>query len=430
MFPTKYLFVNAKFRSDLIDNILNGNIIIDQHVCNCIYKVIIIDNGEKEFISNFNGKDEPCDYKTILYNLDYGLYYLGIGASGFVAQVQSRNDYRLKYALKIIMYENFEEFGEIDNPNRAENLEVTILKILNQRILLPKISPHIILYIQDFRCSGIPVLWAKDKSSKFELYLRRLDDQYYMDHSIVLISELAEFGSLEDILNKNKLSEFDLTVIYFQFIYTLAQIQRIIPGFRHNDMYLSNILVQEDKNYERNKYYVYYYQSRYYFVPVTPIQIKFWDFETSNIIGETRNVREFVMTAEEDGYRHTYNNYYDLHLFTNMLLVKIKEEKKPRGINIDNSELVKLFEIVVPIEYYGLNTENTSGGRLLPDIEYITPDKLLQTRNYVSGMFKKDLADIYSNFVKDHVVDAFGVDLGYVKELVKDNIDPRATIDY
>lgn len=38
-YTTKYLFNNAKFRSDLINKILDGTIQIDQNACNCIYRI-------------------------------------------------------------------------------------------------------------------------------------------------------------------------------------------------------------------------------------------------------------------------------------------------------------------------------------------------------------------------------------------------------
>src|SRR6185436_20722677 len=133
-------------------------------------------------------------------------------------------------------------------------------------------------------------------------------------------------------------------------------------------------------------YYIYQYEGLYYKIPLIATQIKFWDYDFANIIGETNNFKSKEFSPDSFGYRHTKNHYYDLHIFTNDLLMMrdpILSGKNLMPTIPVNSEIVKLFETVVPPIYYGRSTKNTSYGRLKPDIEYITPHKLLTQNPYI-----------------------------------------------
>ncbi len=451
---TEYLFKNSAYRSELINQLLTGQLKIDPQMCNCIYKVDI--NKKKASLSTLEvnvdgqGQAQPCDYATTLTNLGYDIKYLGAGAYGLAAKVCTTKTCDLSYAIKIIMYDNQEQhdfYGSTTNPNRPENIEVRIFKILNERILYPGLSPHIALYIQDFTCKGVPVLWKPGQKLPFDQYSRQLlttkDEDgdtvplgaesqvpnYRSDKSLILISELCKLGSMTTYLTLNSkiITEEMLSTLVFQFIYTFAQIQRVIPGFRHNDSHGGNILVQADDNYNgvSDRYYIYHYNNKFFQVPVTSAQIKLWDFDFANIVGETANLKAELFDESEFGYRHVKNDYYDLHLFINDLLM-IKNGAEPYELDLlplvdKDSPVLKLLTEIVPEKYYGRESANTSYGRLRPNIEYVTPDQLLMGTTEINpGHYLPKTYEVTLDQIKpETIMGVYGINRAEFDELVK-----------
>lgn len=432
---TEYIFKNSKFRSQLINNILDGTITINQQACKCIYQ-IKPDKTDDESESSGNmtmtinldkdGLPDKCSYATTLANLGYSLKYLGSGTYAFAAKVCEDDQCNLTYALKMIMYLNNTDAysSNLNDPNRPENIEVTMLKRLNMEILYPKISPHITLYIQDFKCTGIPILWnmydvSKD-SEAFEKYIGDTisgGQEYYDNQAIIMLSEMSKYGSLHNFMINNAkiINEDWLADIFFQFNYTLAQIQNKWNGFRHNDCHLGNLLLQSDDNYGPmdeviDRYYIYYYMGSYFKFNITKFQLKFWDFDFSNIFGITNNQRSKAFAPEEFGYRHNSNHYYDLHLFVNNIL-NISDHllSIPK-----HSPLMNLFKSIVPTEYQGMSKNNVLHySRLIPDIQLTTPDEIMKNK-YLMDKYAIDLDQIDI----DKVVDAFGIDFDKLKSLI------------
>lgn len=138
------------------------------------------------------------------------------------------------------------------------------------------------MYIQNFRCSGLPVIWKRNDDSEFDHYVNNFFKFDNLNNCQILISELAQYGDVDNYLSKlnleGNMSEDTLSILYFQFIYTLSQIQKLIPGFIHNDCHTGNILVQRDTYFDptSQQFYLYHYEDNYYMIPVTDFQIKFW----------------------------------------------------------------------------------------------------------------------------------------------------------
>jgi hypothetical protein len=434
---TDYLFKNSTFRTELINKLLTGQLKIDHSMCNCIYKVNINTSSLSTLEVNVDGKGKakPCDYATTLVNLGYDMKYLGAGAYGLAAEICTDEKCDVSYAIKVIMYQNKRIYEPTTNPDRPENIEVRIFKILNQRILYPNISPHIALYIQDFKCDGVPVLWkagvkqSYDKYSSNLLKTTDLEVSYKSDKSIVMISELCMFGSLIDFMSTNPkfLTEKKLSNLAFQFVYTMAQIQQVIPGFRHNDCHGSNILMQDDKNYNKvsERFYIYHYKNKFFRLPVIFMQLKLWDFDLANIVGETNNLKYQTFDEDEFGYRHVKNDYYDLHLFINDQRMFKKGvspyEKGSLPLISEDSPLMKWYSQIVPDKYYGRDTATTGYGRLRPNIEYITPDQLLMgtapqdTEQYLLKTYEVTLDQINPSTI----MGVYGIDREEFDQLLK-----------
>lgn len=418
---TKYIFDNSKFRSQLINQLLDGTLKINPDVCQCIYRLNSTTDVVESLKVNVDGNysAQPCNYATTLSNLGYSIKFLGAGAYGLAGKICQDPDCHLTYAIKIMAFnEDYPE--DVDDPNRPENIEIEVIKILNERILLPKMSPHITLYIQHFRCEGLPALWQPRQTAKYDQYVFDViaSGDYKDDTFNVLISELCQYGSLLDFIKNNtsQLTDISLVVIYFQFVYTLAQIQKIIPGFRHNDCHCGNILVQEDDNFKNHpdKFYLYYYDGHYYRLPVYPFLIKFWDFDFANVPGELTNPKPDMIDGESFGYRHTLNPYYDLHLFTNSLMSFVPAR-------LHNTDIFELFEAVVPDAYRGQESSEVSYGRLIPDNNLIDPAEVLNDP-YLSSMCEIQQDEINL----DEIIDVYGIDLQTVKNNLKKPVTPKA----
>lgn len=118
---TSYLFNNAKFRSHLINQLLDGKLKINTDVCNCIYKVNDANGRITSFQVNVDGqfRAQPCDYQTTLSNLGYSLKFLGKGSYGLAGKICQDKDCLLTYAIKVMAFDK-DYKGDYNNPNRPE----------------------------------------------------------------------------------------------------------------------------------------------------------------------------------------------------------------------------------------------------------------------------------------------------------------------
>jgi hypothetical protein len=460
-----FLFDNAKFRNNLIDKILNGLIHIDTNFDQCIKQYFVRDDNDLNDSDNIendliNNLDQKNNYAKILTDLGYRISYLGQGNCGFSFSICQIENQLNGYALKMIVFSDNPKYGSFNDPNRPENMEIFMIKKLNEEILLPKISPHINLYIRDFTCDGLLTLYAKNNqklSMEYRSFLLNLesDDEekknaYIVNRSNLLISELAVFGSLDSYLNKYEktITNDIISIIYFQVIYTFAQIEKVLPGFRHNDCHLSNILAQIDQNYllntNKDKFYIYAYDDHFYKVPVIQIQSKLWDFFFSNIAEQTNNPALNVFSVEKWGLRNNDNHYYDLHMFTNAIFKFIIDFHSDEGlIGVSYcSEFIDFLKRVVPEKYRGfycyqnqpkiqtpkkysmvdlnIMTESNesciiNNGRLIVDDHYTTAKFVLTNDQYIKNKYETSLNQIQI----EQIVDSYGIDFDQLKKRIE-----------
>lgn len=392
-FNTYAIFDNAVFRSQLIEQLLDGTLVIDPQLCHCIYQVTPdsqLESFEVNVDQHYQAK--PCSYETTLHNLGYSIKFLGKGFYGLAAQICQDSECQLTYALKIITFDN--KYGDnIDNSNRPENMEVAMLKLLNEKILLPKVSPHIILYIQDFQCKGLPVLWPKGQQSDYDQFAQAIvtSDNYRTDRCLVIISELARSGTLYSYLKgKSTTHAYEFSILYFQFMYTLAQIQQLIPGFRHNDAHAKNILLQTDSNYDSTteQYYLYQYDHQQYLIPVIPVQLKIWDFDMADVVGKTKNLQAEMRNPTR---YLKMNRYFDVYTFTTSFISSMSKELRESSFYLD------LLKVIRPNDYIMEGGKKT----FIEAIEYTTPHDILLSNPYILKHFVAEPSHINSSIIAD-----------------------------
>ena len=155
-----------------------------------------------------------------------------------------------------------------------------------------KNTPHITYPISFFHCKNSEYPFINEN-------IGELLEGGTAKQSSVLISEWANKGSLKDfmikILEKNYKDTSKTLAginihnneiiknILFQVIYTLYCINQKYPNFRHNDLHLENILVDEIP-YEEETYFKYTISGQNFYVPNLGFRILLWDYDFANLI--------------------------------------------------------------------------------------------------------------------------------------------------
>lgn len=319
---------------------------------------------------------------NILNELGTNLEYIKSGSTGHIFKGSTNIDDKIyNYAMKIVPYNKKKIYGDQYSKTRPENVELVILKKLSF-FVINNFTPHIILPISTFY-TDIDYLYKLFKKTKNlnkknkDLLTKYKNQNEYYDSISILISEWANGGDLLDYLRNNYkiMSVKEWKVILFQIIATLAIIHTKYPGFRHNDMKANNILVYKLEITDKNKNFVYNINDKKYIVPNIGIQIKLWDFDFSSIENIIINDKVDSEWAKSIFILSDRNQYYDIHYFLNSLtkkgfLPELFDDK------IIPTQVKSFIQRIVPLNLHEgkLVAER---GRLLTNIEYTTPNKIL-----------------------------------------------------
>jgi hypothetical protein len=204
------------------------------------------------------------------------------------------------------------------------NTEHTINTILTN-LFLKKVTPHIcILY-------GATELMEPKHSELINTFVKRYkyrDRECLMDLAKVLMTEWADLGELSDFIDENKKGWSIETWrgLFFQLLAMLALIQEHYPGFRHNDLSMSNILVQKtviqdnSDNESKKGYYKYTINGKEYLVPDIGFRVLLADFDYASI-------KELGITNEKLDNKYTKrfgavtepNRSFDSHMMLNWI---------------------------------------------------------------------------------------------------------------
>jgi len=324
------------------------------------------------------------DFAQVINELGGKLLYIKSGSTGhtFKGVYPPPNDEnKTNYAVKIVAYPKKEKYGDMFNPKRPENTELVMIKLLSE-FIKKKQTPHIVLPITTFNTSIKPFLSLKKddivNNKKYDEFLKRYKKGSYYKNVSVLISEWANSGDLLDYIRKNyktfKLKHW--RSIFFQVLSCLAVIQEKYPGFRHNDLKANNVLVHTIKQTIKNNKFMYKINGQYYIVPNIGFQIKLWDFDFSCIPGIVDNCKVDAEWTSDININPEQNKYYDVHYFFNTLTRKgfFNEFWKE---NIVPTKIKDFINRIIPDKYKS-GKYVSERGRLLDNIEYLTPDYIIK----------------------------------------------------
>ena len=408
--PDRIEFIKALLSNNDINSMIDFDLCDTEHVENrtngCDVRSIM--------------KKKTMDFNKLICELGGKLEYIKSGTTGhtFKGVIYDSDNITelLNYALKVVAYPIRENYGDIYDVKRPENAELMMLRVLSYFVVNGQ-TPHIVLPIGTVNTSIKPfIMIAKNKiveNKKYDQFVKRYKQNEYHDEVSLLISEWANGGDLLDYLRNNykTMKLRDWRTVFFQLISVLAVIQNKYPGFRHNDFKINNILVQKIDDRKKNNYFLYNIklgEKRHNFVvPNIKIQLKIWDFDFACIPGIVDNSKVNSDWTDKINVKPVQNKYYDVHYFFNTMTKKgfFPEFWTSKEIHHSVKQFVR---DIIPEQYsHAYNDDDkkktkqknddkpvkplvTDRGRILHNIEYTTPEKILTEHEFFDKMRVKN----------------------------------------
>lgn len=224
---------------------------------------------------------------------------------------------------------------------------------------------------------------------------RRVTKGKYM----IILSECGD-TTLNHLIRYKPLSEYAIAGIIFQVVISLCIVQEVFPSFRHNDLHISNILIQNLAMSE-NQYVQYRLSGAKYYLNVhrCPFRILIWDMFFSSISeGDAKkyNLTQvvpkkqqiFVVPERPDvPTKSCQNQYFDLHKFFDSLeyVFKLIGVSPP-------SDLCDLINEVVPEQFKCMSkglTHKDKTDMKIWETKHVTPAAVL--RHPYFGRFQSSI---------------------------------------
>lgn len=276
-------------------------------------------------------------------------------------------------------------FGDGDSKGRPENVEFIMSKLLGQFALDNNIQHFILpksIFFSDIK-RFIKIPQEKIVSQYAYLYKHFISEyraSHYQKIGSLLIYENIK-NNLMDYINTNhkKMSLMTWKIIIFQILYTLTKIHKKYPNFKHNNLMVNKIMlnnIKHDLNSINNtaSHYQYELNKNIFRIPIINLEIRIGDFYFASIDGKVENNLVNSDWAMNLGITKKKNQYYDIHFLFNTILNKNfipnLKEKIPK-------EIKKFIYRIIPKKYRIGNKNSSQKGRLLKNIEYITPLEIL-----------------------------------------------------
>lgn len=175
--------------------------------------------------------------------------------------------------------------------------------------LLDSVSPHFVVVFCDQDCKAFaPRLGAllRERLQKLTPLQKRFNNVCFME---------VFHNNLTNFLVGGRYDEATLRGLVFQVLYTAAALQKLLPGFRHNDLSTNNVLI---KRLRARPLLSYAFDGQTYHVAV-PFLVALSDYDFVHVPGNPALSNERVMNGryKVDGRR---NDSYDTHFFLKSVL--------------------------------------------------------------------------------------------------------------
>ena len=374
------------------------------------YKLKYLQLKEQIEQSQIGGKKNICSLPK-----DAKLFFGSGGSTGIIAILPKGN--ALKY-FPVISASKYKK-SKTDSQNDYNNYEIQVIKELTKNVINKNLTPHIITYINDFKCNHSPnnifkdcpsyteYLLSKKKSSKKCDLIYKGHPKIYGNSMCVLEMEKAKSSLSDELVQISKKSwpsiESFLDKLIFQVFYTLESIKLVYPNYTHNDLFIRNILTKENKQ-PQNSYFRYYYKKYVFDVPANGVFIAFNDFGM-NVLNQTflnkNNIKEKALV---NPYREYFAILFDVYNGGNLggsSLYKLIKDK-------DNLyKLDKYFKKFINVKVIKKIIKNNKKSHLdwdwnkLYDKEFTELMNLNTTQEYINYFLNKYPKDDSHNIVRE-----------------------------
>jgi hypothetical protein len=166
------------------------------------------------------------------------------------------------------------------------------------------VSPHFVAVHVSRDCDGLaerlrPLLAGR---------LRTLTEAQRRHNNVSFMERFD--ANVTRYLLRGDLSDGVLCGLIFQIVYTLAALQKLLPGFRHNDLSTNNVLLR----YVPQQTVVYQFETSQFAVSL-PILVALSDYDFTHVPGHRALSNERILGGKYPHMSAADNPSYDTHLF-------------------------------------------------------------------------------------------------------------------
>ena len=167
------------------------------------------------------------------------------------------------------------------------------------------VSPHFVAVHVSRDCDGLaerlrPVLAAR---------LRTLTEAQRRHNNVSFMDRFD--ANVTRYLLQGQISDDVLCGVIFHIMYTLAALQKLLPGFRHNDLSTNNVLLRYSPP---PRPAVYQFESMQ-FATALPVFVALSDYDFTHVPGHPTLSNERILGGKYPHMTAGYNPAYDSHLF-------------------------------------------------------------------------------------------------------------------
>lgn len=168
------------------------------------------------------------------------------------------------------------------------------------------VSPHFVAVHVSRDCDGL----AERLRPVLEARLRTLTEAQRR-HNNVSFMERFDANVTRYLLLQGQLADEVMCGVIFQILYTLAALQKLLPGFRHNDLSTNNVLLRYSSS---PRLAVYQFESMQFAVTV-PVFVALSDYDFTHVPGHRTLSNERILGGKYPNMTADHNPSYDSHLF-------------------------------------------------------------------------------------------------------------------
>ena len=215
--------------------------------------------------------------------------------------------------------------GDVDGARKTKNRDAIMVAAAfanaTNELVMRGISPHFVVVYCHADCRDVaPKLKAliQERVKSSTKVQMKLNNACFME---VFSGDMTKW-----LRGRSVLTDASVRAAIFGVVYTLAAVQRVYPGFRHNDLSTNNVLIKKLRRPMRASYAI---DGRTFYV-TAPVLAAISDYDFTHVPGHAKLSNERVIGGR---YRVTAapNPTYDTHFFLKSVLKSLHGKFKRPG---------------------------------------------------------------------------------------------------